>query len=56
MLKATADGGEQRLRERAHFEQQMQERDQQLFDFKDRLMRKEQELYVLQNKCATQES
>ena len=34
----------------------MQERDQQLFDLKDRLMRKEQEIYVLQNKSATQDS
>ena len=56
MLRATADGGDQRIRERAHYEQQISERDTQILDLKDRLMKKEQEIYVLQNKSSTQEA
>lgn len=44
MLKASADGGEQRLRERAHFEDQIRERDNQILDLKERVMKRDMEI------------
>lgn len=41
MLKAAADGGEQRLRERAHFEDQIKELQNVILDQKERQMRKD---------------
>ena len=44
MLKASADGGEQRLRERAHFEDQIRERDNQILDLKERVMKRDMDI------------
>lgn len=44
MLKASADGGEQRLRERAHYEEQINERDNQILDLKERVMKRDLEV------------
>ena len=55
MLKATSDGGEQRARERSHYEEQIRERDNQLLDLKDRLMKRDQEISSLNSKCAGME-
>lgn len=52
MLKASADGGEQRLRERGYFEQQIVERENQIFDLKDRLMKKDLECGQYQARIA----
>lgn len=44
MIKATADKGEQRLRERAHYEEQINERDNQILDLKERVMKRDLEV------------
>lgn len=44
MLKTTSDGGEQRNRERAFYEEQMREKDSHADSLKDRLIKKEQEI------------
>ena len=44
MLKASADGGEQRLRERAHFEEQIKELQNIILDSKERQMKKDIDL------------
>lgn len=51
MLRATADGGEQRMRERQHYEEMVNERDNQLLDLKERLMKRDIENAQLQQKC-----
>lgn len=56
MYKATADGGEQRTRERAHFEEQMKERDNLIESLKDRLCKKDQEISSLMANRANLES
>ena len=48
MMKATSDGGEQRTRERAHYEEQIREKDNQILDLKDRLMKRDQDNSMLQ--------
>ena len=55
MLKASADGGEQRLRERGYFEQQILERENQMFEMKDRLMKKDLECGQYQARIASLE-
>ena len=52
MLKAASDGGEQRARERTHYEEQIRERDNQLLDLKERLMKRDQDIAALQSKNA----
>lgn len=56
MLKATSDGGEQRMRERQHYDEMINERDNQLLDLKERLMKRDFEVAQLQQKCQTQEN
>lgn len=41
MLRATSDGGEQRMRERQHFDEMINERDNQILDLKERLMKRD---------------
>ena len=48
MMRATSDGGEQRTRERAHYEEQIREKDNQILDLKDRLMKRDQDNSMLQ--------
>ena len=55
MLKASADGGEQRLRERAHFEEQINERENQIMDLKERIMKRDLEVSQYQSRCASLE-
>jgi hypothetical protein len=47
MLKATADGGEQRVRERNHYEEQIREKEALLNSLKDRLIKKDQDIAAL---------
>ena len=56
MLKATADGGEQRLRERQHYEDMINERENTVLDLKERLMKRDFEITTLQQKCHSLES
>ena len=56
MLKATSDGGEQRTRERSHYEDEIRNRDNQVLDAKDKLMKREQENALLFTKCKGLES
>ena len=56
ILKAAADGGEQRLRERAHFEDQIKELQNIILDSKDRQMKKDIEISQLQSKVYAQEN
>lgn len=56
MLKATSDGGEQRTRERAHYEEQLREKDRLLDSLKDRLNRKDLDINELQTTRANLES
>jgi hypothetical protein len=41
MLKSTADGGEQRQRERLHFEELINEKENNIHALNDRLMKRE---------------
>ena len=56
MLKASADGGEQRLRERAHFEEQIKELQNIILDSKERQMKKDIDLQQLQTKVFSLEN
>lgn len=47
MLRATSDGGEQRMRERQHYDEIINERDNQILDLKERLMKRDFEIAQL---------
>lgn len=55
MLKAQADGGEQRMRERATYEDQIKELQNIVLDQKDSNMKKELEISQLQSKVSSLE-
>ena len=44
------------MRERAHFEDQIRERDNQILDVKERLMKRDLEIAQYQGKCANFEN
>ena len=52
VLKASGDGGEQRMRERQHYEEQLVQKDTHLTQLKDRLLHKEQETSQLLSRTA----
>lgn len=47
MLKATADNGEQRMRERQHYEDLINDKENQILDLKERLMKRDFEITTL---------
>ena len=56
MIKASADGGEQRLRERAQYEDQIKELQTIILDSKDRQMKKDIEIQQHQTKILSLEN
>lgn len=56
MLKATADNGEQRMRERQHYEDLINDKENQILDLKERLMKRDFEITTLQQKCHSLET